>query len=583
MSNYATVVSRGSMKYVKCPFHGGGNERTPSCRLFDDTSSYYCYGCHASGNMFNLVMEKEGVDFPTAVEILAKRAGISVEYTGSEGEQKHISDEKNMLYELYDRLSSKTFHSLLLDSKEAQDARDYLKRRNVSDEMVEKFELGYAPKGERWLYSFLLSKHYSKEFLAKSGLFSKNYEGYSLFSNRLIFPIRDRMGRTIAFSGRDLSGVARGKYINSPETLIYQKKDNFYGMFEAKKTIASGTIAPILCEGNFDVVAMHQAGFTSAIASLGTAFTKEQCDSLVKWFPKVKEISLLFDSDDAGQRETEKAILLVQSRGLKAYVHRFKTAKDASELLERDGKDGVEREFLEKMDGFDYLVQKGRNLYDISDARGKSDFIRYLSPFVLSSTSSVERDGYVLKLSSMLATNEDSIWKDLKPKENPQQELIETPFVVDSESEKNTYDYFAMLFLACNTGLFKSYRNRLKFGDLEDKRAKTIYIALENAMRNDIKTPELFLSTITDEKTRNEVASSIAQKKYESANTKALDEAIMHIEIRSLEKQRDLLTSQLMLLPDSAGSDETLDLLEKKNEIDRNIKRLREVISNNLG
>lgn len=578
MRNYAQIEYRGGKSWVKCPFHGGGNEKTASCILDDSEGRYYCFGCHASGDIFTLVKEKEGLDFPSAVEELAKRAGVQL--VESSEKSNRSSDEKNMLYDVYSRIS-KTFHYLLINNPEAQEAREYLEKRHVSHEMIDTFQLGYAPKNPRWLYGFLKSKDYSDVFLKKSGLFSQNYEGYSLFSNRLIFPIRDRNGRVLAFSGRDLSGNSKAKYINSPETMIYQKKDNFFGIFEAKKSIAS-KISPILCEGNFDVVAMHQAGYTSAIASLGTAFTKEQCDSITRFFPAVKEFDLLFDSDEAGQRESEKAILLLHSKGLKSYVHRFSSAKDASELLQNSGKEGVDKEFLPKQDDFEYLVQRAGNIYDIQEAKGKSDFIKYLSGFILSSASYVERDGYILKLSSMLGISEESIWRDLKPSEAPSGEYPES--IVEEESfaiGRRTYDYFAMLFLASNREDFAAYRNKLKLGDLEDNRAKAIYIALENAMRNDIRTPELFLSLITDEKIRNDVAISFAQKEFEDANKDALDEAIMHINLRSMEKQREILTRQLKLLSDTAEQDEAIVLLQKKQEVDNNIRRLREGISKN--
>ena len=147
---------------------------------------------------------------------------------------------------------------------------------------------------------------------------------------------------------------------NSPETTIYQKKENYFGLYEAKNTIAEGKIGPILCEGNFDVVAMHQAGYTSAIASLGTSFTNEQCANIKKWYPNNQVFNILFDSDAAGQKSTERALLIINRNGFEQRVHKLTTAKDASELLERDGEEGVKNEFEPYVSGFDYLVQIGR-------------------------------------------------------------------------------------------------------------------------------------------------------------------------------------------------------------------------------
>lgn len=575
MRDYAQIVHRGGKDWVKCPFHGSGNERTPSCMIDNSTGRYYCFGCHAAGDIFTLLKEKEGLDFPSAVEELAKRAGVQLEEVKSGNSNKKASDERQMFYDVYERLS-KTFNYLLLNHPEAEGARAYLKQRNVSSEMIETFRLGYAPRDGRWLYGFLKKNQYSDEFLKRSGLFSQNYEGLSLFSNRLMFPIRDKNGRVLAFSGRDLSGNSKAKYINSPETPIYQKKENFFGLFEARKTIATGTLQPILCEGNFDVVAMHQAGYTSAIASLGTAFTVEQFNSITRLYSKVKEFHLLFDSDEAGQNETVKAIQLVHSRGLGVLVHKFESAKDASELLQKEGKEGVDREFAHSLTGFEYLVQRARNRYDITNAKGRFDFMNSLSEFILTTPSSVERDGYILHIASMFGIKEDTVKADL---ENSRKKAFAEngEEVVDSlyNQPRRSYDLFAVLFLANHREAFKAYRRRLQLGDLEDPESQVIYTALENAMRKDIKTPELLLSTITDDKIRNDVATSFALDEYQGEDFSALEEAIMRIEIRSLEKQRNILTTQLKLIPDTAEQEESLLLLERKQEVDNNIRRIK--------
>ncbi len=578
MRDYAIIEEKGGKKWCKCPFHGNGMEKTASCILNEDTGRYHCFGCNASGDIFTLVQQKEGLDFIGSVEHLARKAGVELE-EGVVGQKK--DDTKNILFDLYTRLS-KTFNHILLNSKDGEAARQYLKDRNVSSEMIEKFQLGYAPKDGRWLFSFLKNKGYDEELLKKkSGLFSQNYEGLSLFSNRLMFPIRDRQGRVIAFSGRDLSGVSKAKYINSPETAIYQKKENFYGLFEAKSTISSGERQPILCEGNFDVVAMHQAGYTSAIASLGTAFTQEQCFNLKKWFSKVKEVHLLFDNDEAGMRETEKAIVLVNSNGLGTYVHSFTLAKDASELLEKYGKSGVDKDFSAQESGFDYLVKLYRKRYDVNTAKGRSDFVRSLSSFLLTTESQIERDSYILSLSALLGLSEETVKEDLR---KTQSNAIP---VKEEQSDDNasykagrrTIDLFAMLYLCCHREYFKTYRSKLKFGDLEDSEAQTIYMALENAMRDNIKTEELFLSLFTDERIRNDVSTALALDEYRKAKLDVLDEAVDRISLRAMEKRRDILSNQLKLYSMSLSPDEISAMLERKMEIDKEILQLKKELS----
>lgn len=585
MQNYAYVENRGGSLWVKCPFHGGGTERTASCKLDNSKGNFYCFGCHESGDIFSLVQKKEGVDFTTSVEILAKRAGVELEeasgsYNSDEAKKKR--DEKEKLYDLYSRLSS-TFHFILLNKDEAKEAREYLKRRNVSEEMIELFQLGYAPKSHSWLYDFLIKNGYSREFLSHSGLFSQKRATWPLFSNRLMFPIRDRQGRTIAFSGRDLSGDERApKYINSPETTIYQKKENFFGLFEAKKTISSSSVGPILCEGNFDVVAMHQAGYTSAIASLGTSFTLEQCAQIRKWFPDNKVFNILFDSDEAGRKSTEKAIVIINSNGFEQRVHSLSSAKDASELLERDGKDGVKREFEPYVSGFDYLVQTNLSRYDIKNARGKVDFLKSISEYLAGCRSEVERDSYILQLSSILGVSDETIKEDLSRARNFERNSSKVDDVkVDTKGRENkiSLDLYALLYLANHRTLFSQYRSRLSFGDLADRDSQKIYMALENALRDGIDSNELFLTYLDDPVLRNMVSTSFALDEYTKANVSALDEAIDRIRLRSLERKRDLLTRQLKL-EGSLEQDEMEELLGRKVKLDSQINTLRNNLLN---
>lgn len=578
MSEYAYVEARGSNKYwAKCPFHGGGNERTPSCMLNLELGRYYCFGCHEAGDIFTLVMKKEGLDFTGAVEFLARKAHIELEE--STEKDKARKSEKEMLFDLNSRLTN-TFIFYLKESKEGEKAREYLKKRKVSDEMIEKFSLGYAPSNTDFLYSFLQKKGYSAEFLKKAGLFSQNNPRWPLFADRLMFPIRDRQGRVIAFSGRDLSGSDKApKYINSPETFLYQKKESFFGLYEAKKTISGGNW-PILCEGNFDVVAMHQAGLTEALASLGTAFTEEQGIIIKKWFPSITGFNLLFDSDEAGQKSTERAILILNKIGFSVKVHKFQSAKDASELLEKSGKEGVIREFIQSVDGFEYLVQNNSSRYDILSAKGKSDFIKAMSGFITSCQSQVERDSYILQLATKLNASEEAVKEELNrtSSDNPAKEdVIE---VGDIRDRSISIDLFLMLYFANHRREFKNeYRRRISFNDLEDNEAQIIYAALENAIRNGVESDDLFLTLISDDKCRKEVATTFALDEYKENNESAVEEAVSRIALRSLEKKRQLINSQLRLYNGMLRGDEMDELLKSKAEVDKDILVLKRSIN----
>ncbi len=585
MENYAHIENKGGSKWVKCPFHGGGNEKTASCKLDDDRGTFYCFGCHESGDIFSLVMKKEGLDFASAVETLAKKAGVELEEGGGSSlEGKKRRDEKEMMYDLYERVN-KSFHYILMNKDSAKGAREYLEKRNVSPEMIETFSLGFAPSDPSWLYNFLHSKGFSDVFLPRSGFFSQKNQRWPLFCNRLMFPIRDRQGRTIAFSGRDLSFSDKApKYINSPETIIYQKKENFFGLFEAKKTIAGKKYDPILCEGNFDVMAMHQAGFTSAVASLGTSFTIEQCRNMKRWFPSVESFHMLFDSDSAGQNSTIRAINILNQNGLEQKVHKLVSAKDASELLEKRGIEGVKEEFESYLSGFDYLVQTGLTRYDITNARGKSALVKWLGEYLNSCSSEVERDSYILTLSTLLGLDEDAIKEDLKriTVSGPYQGNGKTD--IDDEKKKREirvnipHDLFLMLYLCNHRSLFSTYRNKINFGDLADPDAQKLYMALENAMRDDCQSDSLFLSYINDDDLRNYVSSSYALKEYTEDRSLAVSEVIDRISLRGLERKRDTLLKQIKMIASDHSS--SLDeLLEKKIELDNKIAELKKSVN----
>lgn len=579
MSEYAYVEHRGSNKYwAKCPFHGGGNERTPSCMLNLEMGRYYCFGCHEAGDIFTLIMKKEGLDFSGAVEYLARKAHVELEE--STERDKTRKSEKDMLFDLNSRLNN-TFVYYLKESKEGEKAREYLKKRKVSDEMVDKFSLGYAPSNPDFLYSFLQKKGYSAEFLQKSGLFSQKNPRWPLFADRLMFPIRDRQGRIIAFSGRDLSGSDKApKYINSPETFLYQKKESFFGLFEAKKTIGGGTW-PILCEGNFDVVAMHQAGFTEALASLGTAFTEEQGLLIKKWFPSITGFNLLFDSDEAGQRSTERAILILNKIGFSVRVHKFQSAKDASELLEKSGREGVEKEFAKSVDGFEYLVQNNSRRYDILSAKGKSGFIKAMGSFIMSCQSQVERDSYILQLATKLNASEEAVKEELNRTSSdvPAKEELE---VGDIRDRSISIDLFLMLYFANHRKDFKNeYRRRISFNDLDDNEAQIIYAALENAIRNGVESDDLFLTLISDDRCRKEVATTFALDEYKERNEDAVEEAVSRIALRSLEKKRALINSQLRLYNGMLRGDEMDELLRSKADVDKDILVLKRNLNAN--
>ena len=577
VGEYSKLERRGGMYWARCPFHANGMERTPSFKIDDQKGLYYCFGCHESGTIFTFVEKMEHLDFPSGVECLADKAGVRIR-EASAGDVKR-KDESAILYDLYDRLS-KTFKFLLLEDERGKEALEYVKKRGISDEMVDRFMLGYAPSEGNFLYDFLKKKGFSDDILKKSGLFSQNKYPYPLFRNRLIFPVRNYRGQVIAFSGRDLSFREDApKYINSPDTLIYSKKMNLFGLYESLDELKKKDSSALICEGNFDVISMHQAGFSYAMASLGTSFTEEQAKLLSRY---TDTVDLMFDSDAAGQNSTDKAIGILNSFSFTVRIHQLKNSKDASEGLEKLGPEGLKNDYLPFTGAYEYLVEKNLKRYNIRTPRGKSDFLKALSGFLSTTKSEIELETYIQDLALRLSVGEETVRADLKAGNTPNGKRRYEENVEEksrSDWHLNTAaispDLYAMLILANNMNLFKQYRQRINFGDLKDRDAQMLYAVLENALRDDIESKELFLSLISDERLRNYVSTSYELDEFSKDCIDVLDEIVDRIELRGLEEKRTALNSQIKLLSSQIDPSDMMALLERKKDYDKDISLLK--------
>jgi DNA primase len=298
VGEYSTLKRKGDRYWGCCPFH---NEKTPSFSVRPDQGMYYCFGCHKGGSLFNFIMEVEGLSFIEAIRFAAEKVAVPLPEHSEESDEDII--QRDSLKDLYKRVAG-SFHYILMNNDQAGPSRQYLVRRGIHEDTIIQFQLGYAPDDPKWLYSFLKNRNYSEEFLASSGLFSKKYPLWSLFSDRLMFPIYSNQGDIIAFSGRTMNDDPKApKYINSPETPLYNKSRLLYGLWQSREELRK-TKEFYLCEGNVDVIALHQAGFKTAMAPLGTAFTEDQSRLLKRYSEKGY---ILFDSDAAGKAATYKA------------------------------------------------------------------------------------------------------------------------------------------------------------------------------------------------------------------------------------------------------------------------------------
>ncbi len=388
ISDYVKLQKKGSSYFGLCPFH---NEKSPSFSVSPDKQMYYCFGCGAGGNVFTFIMEYENYNFVEALKYLAQRAGISLPEGEASKEARAFADFKSRLLEVQKRAASFYYYQLWQD--DGKQGLSYLRNRKLSDETIKKFGLGYSPEYSGNLYKYLKSKGYSDEILKESGLFHVDERRgmQDKFWNRVMFPIMDVNNRVIGFGGR-VMGDAKPKYLNSPETKIFDKSRNLYGL-----NLARTARKPylIVCEGYMDVIAMHQAGFQNAVASLGTALTSGHASLMSRY---AKEALLTYDSDEAGQKAALRGIPILKAAGIRPRVVNLAPYKDPDEFIKAEGKEAFEKRLMEAENAFLFEVRILGKEYDLSDPEGKTAFFREVSRKLLEFPEELERNNYMESL-----------------------------------------------------------------------------------------------------------------------------------------------------------------------------------------
>ena len=385
VSQYVKLNRRGNTYFGLCPFH---NEKTPSFSVTPSKQMYYCFGCGAGGNVYNFVMEYENYTFGEALQHLADRAGVQLPKIEYSREAKEKAEKRATLLEI-NKLAASYFYYQLRRENGSQ-AYAYLINRGVSEDTIKKFGLGYSDKYSDDLYKFLKSKNYSDDLLRESGLFNvdERHGMYDKFWNRVIFPIMDVNNRVIGFGGR-VMGDGKPKYLNSPETKIFDKSRNLYGLNIARTTRKNYLI---LCEGYMDVISMHQAGFTNAVASLGTALTSGHASLLKRY---TQEVLLLYDSDDAGVRAALRAIPILREAGITSRVVSLKPHKDPDEFIKALGGEEFEKRLERAMDSFMFRIHMAQKEFTMEAPQGQNRFFERCAQMLLELSDELERNLYI--------------------------------------------------------------------------------------------------------------------------------------------------------------------------------------------
>ena len=398
VSRYVPLTKKsGSNLFGLCPFH---NEKTPSFSVSASKQIYHCFGCGKGGGVINFIMEIENLSFQDAVTVLAERVGMPPPPTDEK--EAESSSRRKKLHEL-NREAGLFFHEQLLGPNGGP-ARDYVNRRGISGTMVKNFGLGFAPDSWSALTDAMLKKGYTRQDLFDAGLMKhgRNGGGYDAFRNRLMFPVIDVRGSVIGFSGRIL-GDGEPKYLNSPETPVFSKSRNLFGLNLAKKT-KSGYI--ILVEGNIDVVSLHQAGFDGAVASLGTSLTPEQARLISNY---TKEVVLCYDSDEAGRKASQRAIGILEKLDMKIRVLQVPGAKDPDEFIQKNGADAFRNLIDRSANQVEYRLRLLEENNPPDTDEGKVDYVKAAAALLAALPSPVEREVYAARAAERAGTSRQAV------------------------------------------------------------------------------------------------------------------------------------------------------------------------------
>ncbi len=405
ISSYVNLKRQGKLLKGLCPFH---NEKTPSFTVYPDTRSFYCFGCSAGGEVITFIRRIENLDYVEAIKLLADRAGLQMP---SDGYDDSMAKHRQRLLAA-NREAARFFHASLMSAK-GKTALDYFLNRGLSTSTIKHFGLGYAPDSWDALINHMKSKGFTLSEMFDANLIKRSERDgktryYDNFRNRVMTPIIDLRGNVIAFGGRVLDD-SKPKYINTSDTLVYKKTDNVFALNFAKN---GNPDSLILAEGYMDVIALHQAGFTNAVASLGTALTREQASLISRY---TDEVIISYDADEAGQEATQKAIRIFSQTGLKVRVLRLEGGKDPDEIIKKHGKERFKALLDGAANDIEYAILKIRKKYDVAFPDGKMSFLNEVTD-LLAGCNDIEIDIYSGRLSQELEVDKTAIISEAKKK-----------------------------------------------------------------------------------------------------------------------------------------------------------------------
>ena len=573
VSQYVRLTRRGSTYFGLCPFH---NEKTPSFSVTPGKQMYYCFGCGAGGNVYNFIMEYENYTFGEALKHLADRAGVELPKIEYSREVREKAEQREELLEINKQAARYYYYQLRTEGGKI--GYQYLSGRGLSEETMRKFGLGYSDKFGGGLYKFLKSKGYSDERLRESGLFNvdERHGMYDKFWNRVIFPIMDVNNRVIGFGGR-VMGDGKPKYLNSPETKIFDKSRNLYGLNIARTTRKKYLI---LCEGYMDVISMHQAGFTNAVASLGTALTSGHASLLKRY---TQEVLLLYDSDEAGIRAALRGIPILRDAGVSSRVVNLKPYKDPDEFIKNMGAEAFEERLGQASDSFMFRVSIAESEFPMDEPQGQNRFFERCAELLLELKDELERNLYieaiVKKYRGQYGVSVEDLRKRVNtlalkgtPAENrTQPKTSGGQNKKKKESASDQAQKLMLTWLVTYPGIFDKVAQYLNAEDFIVPLYKEVAQMLFRQREEEGQVnPARLLNSFTDSEEQREVASlfnATIHLETQQEQDRAFADALLRIKAESLaEKNRNLDPTDMVGLQQILREKKELEELGRKRQ-----------------
>ena len=541
ISGYVRLQKKGSSYFGLCPFH---NEKSPSFSVSREKQMYYCFGCGAGGNVFTFLMDYENFSFVEALKFLADRAGVVLPEMEYSKEAKARADRKTQLLEI-NKLAAQYFY-VQLKSEQGKTAHAYLTGRQLSEETIKAFGLGYSSKYSDDLFRYLRKRGYTEDLIRQAGLINTDEKNgvYDKFWNRVMFPIMDVNNRVIGFGGR-VMGDAKPKYLNSPETEIFDKSRNLYGLNRAR---TSRKPYFLVCEGYMDVIALHQAGFTNAVASLGTALTTGHA-ALIKRY--VQEVYLTYDSDEAGTRAALRAVPILKEAGITAKVIRMDPYKDPDEFIKALGAEEFEKRLEQAMDSFMFRVHMAEREFPMEEPQGQNRFFERCAQMLLELSDELERNLYIEAIVKDYRSSGISV-EDLKKrvgalamKGTPAEQRIQPKPVGTVQSKKKESaaekaQKLMLTWLVTYPGIFDTVEKYIQPSDFVVPLYRQVAEMLYQQHKDGDVNPARLMNAFIDSEEQREVSSlfnaTIHLETPEEQN-RAFSDAVLRIKDESLKER----------------------------------------------